>query len=94
MFRDLIPLLADRYHLVAPDFPGFGQSDLPDRSSTSTTFAGLAETIADFTRSARSQEVCHLYLRLWLSVGLRMALKFPDRISAIIPKMETPTRKG
>src|SRR6201986_4121505 len=49
MFRDLIPLLAERFHLVAPDLPGFGQSDMPDRKAYEYTFANLATTIAGFT---------------------------------------------
>ena len=46
MFRDLIPLLADRFHIVAPDLPGFGKSDMPDRDHT---FDGIAATIDRFT---------------------------------------------
>src|SRR6476469_10541592 len=48
MFRDLIPLLADRFHLVAPDLPGFGQSDLPPRQTFKYTFENLSETIDHF----------------------------------------------
>ncbi len=48
MFRDLIPLLADSFHLVAPDLPGFGQSDLPPRHKFKYTFDNLAETIGLF----------------------------------------------
>jgi pimeloyl-ACP methyl ester carboxylesterase len=48
MFRDLIPLLVDRFHLVAPDLPGFGQSDLPPRDAFKYTFENLAETIDNF----------------------------------------------
>ena len=50
MFRDLIPLLADSFHLVAPDLPGFGQSDLPPREKFKYTFENLAETIDLFHR--------------------------------------------
>ena len=49
MFRDLIPLLAGRLRLVAPDFPGFGQSDMPERQAYEYTFANIASTIAGFT---------------------------------------------
>src|SRR6266849_10868837 len=49
MFRDLIPLLADRFHIVAPDLPGFGQSDLPARSSFKYTFDNIANVIDRFT---------------------------------------------
>jgi pimeloyl-ACP methyl ester carboxylesterase len=49
MFRDLIPLLADRFHLVAPDLPGFGQSDMPSRHAFQYTFENLAGAIDRFT---------------------------------------------
>jgi pimeloyl-ACP methyl ester carboxylesterase len=49
MFRDLIPLLADRFHIVAPDLPGFGQSDMPARDSFAYTFDHIAEVIGRFT---------------------------------------------
>src|SRR3984957_19699201 len=49
MFRDLIPLLADRFHLVAPDLPGFGQSDMPSRDDFKYTFDNLANVIDRFT---------------------------------------------
>ena len=49
MFRELIPLLADRFHVVAPDLPGFGQSDLPPRDAFTYTFARLADVIGRFT---------------------------------------------
>ena len=49
MFRDLIPLLADRFHIVAPDLPGFGLSDMPSRESFDYTFDNLAKVIGRFT---------------------------------------------
>ena len=49
MFRDLIPLLSDDFHIVAPDLPGFGQSDMPSRDKFAYTFARLAEVIERFT---------------------------------------------
>src|SRR5262245_13445656 len=49
MFRNLIPMLADRYRVVAPDLPGFGQSDLPSRERFKYTFANLARVMARFT---------------------------------------------
>jgi pimeloyl-ACP methyl ester carboxylesterase len=49
MFRNLIPTLADRLHLVAPDLPGFGQSDMPDRSRFTYTFNNIAKVIERFT---------------------------------------------
>jgi pimeloyl-ACP methyl ester carboxylesterase len=49
MFRDLIPLLADRFHLIAPDLPGFGQTDMPKRSVFKYTFDNIADVIDRFT---------------------------------------------
>src|SRR5271167_5178356 len=49
MFRDLIPLLADRFHIIAPDLPGFGQSDMPARDRFAYTFDHVAEVIDRFT---------------------------------------------
>jgi len=49
VFRDLIPLLADRFHIVAPDLPGFGQSDMPLREKFSYTFDNIADVIESFT---------------------------------------------
>jgi alpha/beta hydrolase fold len=49
MFRDLIPLLSDRFHIVAPDLPGFGQSDMPPREKFSYTFGKIARVIERFT---------------------------------------------
>ena len=49
MFRDLIPLLADRFHIIAPDLPGFGQSEMPARSKFSYTFDNIAGVIDRFT---------------------------------------------
>src|ERR1700753_145026 len=49
MFRDLIPLLADKFHIVAPDLPGFGQSDMPSRDSFGYTFDNIAKEIERFT---------------------------------------------
>src|SRR5215470_10355913 len=51
MFRDLIPLLSHRYHLVAPDLPGFGQSDMPPRDKFSYTFDNIARVIERFTEN-------------------------------------------
>src|ERR1700732_3547915 len=51
MFRELIPALSDRFHLVAPDLPGFGQSDMPSRDKFSYTFAKLADVIGRFTEA-------------------------------------------
>src|SRR5215470_13335501 len=84
MFRDLIPILAGRFHLVAPDFPGFGQSDMPDRKAYDYTFANIATTIAKFTEKIGFKKFALYIFDYGSPVGLRVALKMPDSISAII----------
>lgn len=64
MFRDLIPLLADRFRLIAPDLPGFGQTKAPPRGTFSYTFDSLADVIEGFT-DALSLPVRSVYFRLW-----------------------------
>jgi pimeloyl-ACP methyl ester carboxylesterase len=83
MFRDLIPLMAERFHLVAPDLPGFGQSDMPERSTYQYTFANFADTIGGFTEKIGLKKFAVYIFDYGAPVGLRMALKFPNRISAI-----------
>ena len=64
MFRDLIPLLADRFHIVAPDLPGFGQSDMPARSDFTYTSTTSPTIIDRFTEVDRLRSLRHLCLRL------------------------------
>ncbi|MGX1051035.1 pimeloyl-ACP methyl ester carboxylesterase [Bradyrhizobium japonicum] len=70
MFRDLIPALSDRFRLVAPDLPGFGQSDMPARESFAYTFAALAQVIERFTEVIGLPAFLALRLRLWRADGL------------------------
>lgn len=94
MFRDLIPKLSDKYHLVAPDLPGFGQSAMPDRAAYQYTFANIAETIAEFTAVIGLRKFGIYIFDYGSPVGLRMALKFPDRISAIISQNGNAYEEG
>ena len=64
MFRDLIPQLADRFHIVAPDLPGFGQSDMPPRDKFAYTFDNIAARHRPLHGGHRAQEVRDLHLRL------------------------------
>jgi pimeloyl-ACP methyl ester carboxylesterase len=84
MFRDLIPLLADRLHIVAPDLPGFGQSDMPARDAFPYTFAKLAEVIGRFTEVVNLKRFAIYIFDYGAPVGLRIAIKHPERITAII----------
>ena len=84
MFRNLIPILAENYHVVAPDFPGFGQTDLPDHKQFSYTFSNLADIIGKFTEAIGLKQFSIYIFDYGAPVGLRMALKHPERIAAII----------
>jgi len=84
MFRDLMPKLADRYRLIAPDFPGFGQSAMPARDNFEYTFANLAKVIGRFTEVMGLQRFAIYIFDYGAPVGLRIALSLPDRISAIV----------
>ena len=84
MFRNLIPALADRYHVVAPDLPGFGFSDAPDRKSFRYTFENLAKVIDSFTQSIGLQRYAIYVFDYGAPVGLRLALAHPERITAIV----------
>ena len=81
MFRDLIPLLSDRFHLLAPDLPGFGNSEIPAQART---FDRLAEVIDRFTELVGFDRYALYVFDYGAPVGLRLAVKHPDRITAII----------
>jgi pimeloyl-ACP methyl ester carboxylesterase len=84
MFRELIPMLADRFRLVAPDLPGFGQSDMPSRDRFSYTFAKLAEVIERFTEVIGLARFSIYVFDYGAPTGFRLAVRHPERISAII----------
>ena len=84
MFRNLIPALADSYHVVAPDLPGFGFSDSPDRTKFLYTFENLARVINSFTQLIGLQRFAIYIFDYGAPVGLRIALAHPDRIIAVI----------
>src|SRR5215467_10892978 len=84
MFRNLIPALTDRYHIVAPDLPGFGFSDAPDRKNFRYTFENLAKVIDSFTQSIGLQRYAIYVFDYGAPVGFRLALAHPERITAIV----------
>lgn len=84
MFRGLIPLLADRYHLVAPDYPGFGYSSTPDVAAFNYTFDHLADVIDHFTVAVGLKRYA-LYMQDYGGpVGLRLATRHPERVTALL----------
>ena len=94
MFRDLIPLLAERFHLVAPDLPGFGQSDMPSRDSCKYTFDNLAAAISRFTEVIGQRRFAIYIFDYGAPVGLRIAAKHPERITAIISQNGNAYEEG
>ncbi len=94
MFRDLIPLLADSFRLVAPDLPGFGQSALPPRPAFKYTFENLAEMIDRFTDIIGLKRFAIYIFDYGAPVGLRIALKHPERIAAIVSQNGNAYEEG
>jgi pimeloyl-ACP methyl ester carboxylesterase len=90
MFRDLIPLLAERFHIVAPDLPGFGQSDIPSGIS----FAKIADVIGQFTETVGLSRFAIYIFDYGAPTGLRLALKYPERITAIITQNGNAYEEG
>jgi pimeloyl-ACP methyl ester carboxylesterase len=84
MFRNLIPVLSEQYYVVAPDFPGFGQSDMPGRDRFTYTFDNIAKVMTQFTEAIALDRFAIYMFDYGAPVGLRMALEHPERISAII----------
>jgi pimeloyl-ACP methyl ester carboxylesterase len=94
MYRELIPLLADRYHIVAPDLPGFGFSDVPDRAQYQYTFDNLAKTIDGFTEAVGLRRYAIEIFDYGAPVGLRLAVAHPERITAIITQNGNAYEEG
>jgi len=84
MFRNLIPTLADRYHVVAPDLPGFGFSDAPNHKQFRYTFESLTKAIDGFIQSIGLERFAIYVFDYGAPVGFRLALARPGRITAII----------
>jgi pimeloyl-ACP methyl ester carboxylesterase len=84
MFRDLIPALADQFHLVAPDYPGYGNSSMPSVDEFEYTFDNLSEIIDTFTEEI-GLETYSLYLMDYgAPIGFRLAAKHPERVESLI----------
>jgi pimeloyl-ACP methyl ester carboxylesterase len=94
MFRNLIPALAEHYHVVAPDLPGFGFSDAPNRTVFSYTFESLAKTIDSFTQAIGLDRFASYVFDYGAPVGFRLALAHPERILAIISQNGNAYREG
>lgn len=94
MFRDLIPLLADRYHLIAPDLPGFGQSEAPSRATFTYSFDRIAHRIDRFTEVIGLGRFAIYVFDYGAPTGFRIATKHPDRVTAIISQNGNAYEEG
>lgn len=84
MFRDLIPLLADRYRVIAPDLPGFGQTKAPRRGAFTYSFDALADVLGGFVDALGLTAYALYIFDYGAPVGLRLAIRHPERVTAII----------
>ena len=94
MFRDLIPLLSDRFHVVAPDLPGFGFTRSPDRPAFRYSFDALAKVIEDFTDALKLRRYAIYVFDYGAPVGFRLALARPERVAAIISQNGNAYEEG
>lgn len=83
-FRDLIPLLADKYRIIAPDLPGFGFTDVPAERNYVYTFDAIGKTIGDFVDVLGLKRYAMYFFDYGAPTGLRLALAHPERVTAII----------
>jgi pimeloyl-ACP methyl ester carboxylesterase len=94
MFRELIPLLADRFHVLAPDLPGFGQSGMPPRSAFRYTFDNLAGVIDRFTQVVGLERFAVYVFDYGAPIGFRLALRHPERITGIVSQNGNAYEEG
>ncbi len=84
MFRNLIPILADRYRVIAPDYPGYGQSDMPDRAGFAYTFDRFAELVEGLLMQLGVERYAMYVMDYGAPVGWRLALKNPESVTGLI----------
>ncbi|MFB3112436.1 MAG: alpha/beta fold hydrolase [Gemmatimonadales bacterium] len=84
MFRNLIPALADQFHLVAPDYPGYGNSAMPSMDEFDYTFDRMAEIVEQLTDKLELKEYSIYLMDYGAPIGFRLAAKYPDRVQALI----------
>ncbi|MFS0826642.1 alpha/beta fold hydrolase [Pseudomonas phoenicis] len=94
MFRDLIPELADRYHVIAPDLPAFGFTEAPARGEYAYTFSQLATTIGQFTEQLKLSKFALMVHDYGAPVGWRLAVAHPERVTAIISQNGNAYEEG
>jgi pimeloyl-ACP methyl ester carboxylesterase len=84
MFRNLMPALADRFHLVAPDYPGYGNSSMPTVNEFDYTFDHLAEIVEKFITAIDLKKYSLYVMDYGAPIGYRIAAKYPERVEALI----------
>jgi pimeloyl-ACP methyl ester carboxylesterase len=84
MFRNLIPALADKFHLIAPDYPGFGNSSMPTVDGFQYTFDHLAEIVDKFIERMGLEKYSIYLMDYGAPIGFRLAVKHPERMEALI----------
>lgn len=94
MYRDLIMTLSDRYHVIAPDLPGFGYSDSPDRAQYAYTFDHLTRTIDGLTDKLALKRYALGVFDYGAPIGWRLAVAHPDRVTAIITQNGNAYEEG
>ena len=94
MFRDLIPVLAPHYHVIAPDLPGFGFSDAPSSSHFTHTFDRLADVMEQFTETLGLSRYAVYVFDYGAPVGLRLAVRHPERITAVVSQNGNAYEEG
>lgn len=94
MYRNLIPLLAAHYHVIAPDYPGFGNSDMPDRKTFAYTFDDLAQVMTGFLESIQLNRFALYIQDFGAPVGLRIAAAHPKWITGLIVQNGNAYKEG
>jgi len=94
MFRELIPLLADRFHLVAPDLLGFGKSDMPARGDFEYSFEHLTDAVDRLTEMLGLDRFAMYVFDYGAPVGFRLATRHPERVTAIISQNGNAYEEG
>ena len=94
MFRDLMPRLADRYHVIAPDYPGFGQSSMPPVEQFEYTFDNLANVVDAFAERLKLDRYALYVMDYGAPVGYRLALRHPERVTALIAQNGNAYEEG
>jgi pimeloyl-ACP methyl ester carboxylesterase len=93
-YRELMPLLADQYRVIAPDYPGFGSTVAPPRGEYEYSFDNLAQTIDGFTEALKLDSYAMYVFDYGAPIGFRLAVENPERITAIISQNGNAYEEG